>query len=380
MQVPPEIIDRIFAFLEPGLDQSMPFTPQWLLCPLLLVCKEWHVVAQRRLYSSVSLGDGWTSGGGEEICAKFYESIEENPHLAALVQELRLGSYDSSNTGEETLHHARILRLCENAERVEIVGFNNTHREELKDVLLRRDLVELTISRAGLSDRTPTSLPEDTSFCTLSEMIAYISHCPRLRKLSTTDAFHHFDDESFLPDPSSVRGCCPNLREITIEDDALSPRYLLTLSEMAPNVEKFHFDSKGIDAGMVQSCLRSWSSTLSYLFLRSNDTCSVAKTCTGLRGLRNLAVRSVHLPPDVLVNFSELETLMYFCESNSEHLEQLVSILQDSNALPSLRQLCFDLDRGLRSGNIIQRLLRNRRAQIAIDNACKARGIRVEVC
>ncbi len=177
-----------------------------------------------------------------------------------------------------------------------------------------------------------------------------------------------------------MRGRCPNLREIIIEDDAVSTHYLLTLSEMAPNVEKFHYNSKGIDEGTLQSCLQSWSSTLSYLFLRSNDTCSVAKTCTGLRGLRKLAVRSVHIPPDVLVNFSELETLMYFCESNSEHLEQLVSILQDSKALPSIRQLCFDLDRGIRPGNTIQRLLRNRRAHIAIENACKARGIRVEVC
>ncbi len=377
LRPPPEILDRIFGHHELGLDESSPFTPQWPLYPLLFVCKEWSVVAQRRLYSAVGLGDGWTSGGGgEKICEGFHKSVKANPHLAPIVRELRLGSNDSLNEREETFHHAHILRLCENVERVEIRGFNDTHREELKAALLQRDLVELTISRTGLNGSPPTSLPKDTSFCTPSELIEYISHCPRLRKLSTEGAFHESDDESLLPDPSAVKGRCPMLKEISIKQDWFTMKHIQIVSEMAPNVEKAYFDSKGIGTDVLESCVLSWSSTLVDLFVHAHDEISFAEeTCKSVRALRILTVCSDTIPPDLLDNFLHLTVLFYVCET--EHLEQLASVLQGSHALPSLSKLFLSYNSGVQSEHPLHMLLQGGALQV-ITEACKNRDIRIE--
>lgn len=43
------------------------FVPQWYLTPLLRVCKLWHVVSERILYRSISVGRKFTRGKTRRI-------------------------------------------------------------------------------------------------------------------------------------------------------------------------------------------------------------------------------------------------------------------------------------------------------------------------
>ncbi|KLO15573.1 hypothetical protein SCHPADRAFT_253408 [Schizopora paradoxa] len=392
MRLPPETLDRIFGFIELNSSNAWPkrpgpFVPQWQLYPLLFVCREWFVAAQRLLHSSVSLGShrrtryggGWSLvAGGEDICASFYESIRKNTFLATFARELRLGSYYRSDLCEETLHHSYIISLCKNVEHIEIVGFNDIHRLELKEALLSTNLVELTIFRHGLGGWTSFSYSE-SSLCTPSEMIAYILRCPWLKKVTIYNTFHRYDDKNVLPS-TSAKNLCPDLREINFKEDTIYADHLRLLSEAAPNVEMANITTEGAVAGELRSCLQSWSSTLTHLILRTDNVCRVPSTSVSdtFRGPPSFAVRSIDVPPGMLSKFSRVENVRYSCARI--HLDTFAAALQDSSFLPSLRALRFAQDRSLWTTN---QTLGGDAGQClpalrCIRDACKMRGARVE--
>ncbi len=94
----------------------------------------------------------------------------------------------------------------------------------------------------------------------------YLQIWPRLQRLSAKGVFHDFDNTNIFSIPSNLRGLCPALRDITITS-ALGANQLRSLSEMAPNIERF-VASIGSDTGAtntLETCLQTWSSTLSDL-------------------------------------------------------------------------------------------------------------------
>ncbi len=99
--IPPEVMDRFFKHCELDYCKSLNhFSPNFPLYPLLFVCKEWHAIVERRLYASVSLGSDRAATDrnerrmeiiGKDVCKRFCDTVRDNPRLASLVRELRLG-------------------------------------------------------------------------------------------------------------------------------------------------------------------------------------------------------------------------------------------------------------------------------------------------
>lgn len=101
---PPELLDRIFKLCERRYRyipaDGCKFFPNSRVQPFLLVCKKWHAVAERRLYTSVSLGSSRVVRDrngqklelkSKDVYKRFCETVENDVRLASLVRELRLG-------------------------------------------------------------------------------------------------------------------------------------------------------------------------------------------------------------------------------------------------------------------------------------------------
>jgi len=228
---------------------------------------------------------------------------------------------------------------------LEISGYHDDFRKAINRELGQMDLVEFTLSRLQPQALSGNLIP----FCSTSQMISHMLKWPRLqriviRKVPLGRLGDNDNDGCLLPSPSSVKGNCHSLREMFFSpgDIVLTSKHLLMLSEMTPKVERasLTIEDKSIEA--LQTCLRSWSSTLIHLSLSPidcnfNEAPSLAATCSSLRGLRSLTVFSAAIPPDALVDFTQLGSLVYFV--TAEHLEALVDILRDKPSLPSLRDL-----------------------------------------
>ncbi len=240
LHIPPELLDQIFVHLEhdsgddmiwdPFPERAHPreFTPQSSLHPLLLVCKEWYRVAQRRLYRSVGISGRLRSGGGERSTLwAFHKTARANPHLADLVRRLYLDTPIVQKPTEVAPLHVILLALCRNIESLNISGAQQLFTEQLKNVLPALNLVELSLS--GF----------DSHFCSKSKFMLLLSDWPRLQRLSTFGPiFLHDVTINILPSPSTLSGRCPDLQDISIDDECLDANLLLALSEIAPHVKK----------------------------------------------------------------------------------------------------------------------------------------------
>lgn len=345
VHVPSQVLDLIFKHRQRVFNKHR-FSPESRLYPLLLVCKKWHDIAESRLYVSVSLGDEKTvldedgdevELDGEEVCDMFYETVRANPRLASLVRELRLGTMHHAR--KETERHIALLKICKNVDHVEFSGYNGYALDKLRDTLVTKaDLVSLTVSRYGLTDK------EGDYFCSRSDLIMHMLKWPRLEKIYMQNhtLAGYADDDDTLPDPSTVAGRCPALKEITVREDCLTPVHLALLSKMAPTAQHLEIHVRAESIPALQRSIQSWSSSLVHLNLtvRGALTHSLASVCSGLTELRYLNVDSAVIPPSEFVHFTRLEVLMYF--ATSKDAEDLAHVLQKKNALPSLRRVTCD--------------------------------------
>ncbi|KLO15622.1 hypothetical protein SCHPADRAFT_902256 [Schizopora paradoxa] len=371
VDVPPQVLDHIFRHRERVFFKHR-YSPESRLYPLLFVCKEWHDIAERRLYASVSLGDEKTvvdedgeeyEIDGEEVCEMFYETVRKNPRLASLVRELRLGTLNHAR--KETEHHIALLKICKNVEHVEFSGYNGYLLEELKAVLgAKENLVSLMLSRYGLADK------EGDCFFSTSDLFLYMLKWPHLERiyLHNHTLAYYDDDDGALPAPTSVAGRNPALKEVTVREDSLTPEYLELLSKMAPGIRhlEIHIHASSILA--LQSSLQTWSPTLAHLNLtvRGEPKNSLAPVCSGLTELRYLNVESGVIPPSEFVHFKSLEALMYF--ATSKDAEELARVIQKKGSLPSLRKVTCDHTKGKLSSESVKKL----------REVCKAR--KIEFC
>ncbi|KLO06682.1 hypothetical protein SCHPADRAFT_910137 [Schizopora paradoxa] len=271
--IPPELLDRIFGHCE-RYRRIPKFVPNSRLQPLLLVCKNWHGVAERRLYFSVSLGNDRTVKGrngekreikGKDICRKFCETVKSNERVASLVRELRLGCQDIQP--EESELHIRIIRNCKNVERVDIQGCDFSQLDDLKAALAERNLVSLSLSGASLRLLTSQDHNEGRPMLALPEVLNLLPNWPRLELFTMVMCDPRRDNiYQQLESPSDLnKNACPALRRISVLESNFFSTHLRFLAHIAPNLEDIAIFI-GIDCGPVfKECLEVWSPSIKNL-------------------------------------------------------------------------------------------------------------------
>ncbi|KLO16548.1 hypothetical protein SCHPADRAFT_203791 [Schizopora paradoxa] len=334
VQVASEILDQIFEELERNT-----FSPQTLLHPLLFVCKEWNEIASRRLYQSISIGEGYFPAS--LVCQPLLRTVQGNSSLASSIRELRLGSpYHSL---EDSFYHTQLLRVCKNVTHLGIYGYHQGYRDALNREVAGLDLIEFTLSRFTPQAYSGVLVP----FCTPFEMMVYMSRWPRLRRIVVEDVpFSRVKNSFGGSNLQIIDGCCPFFHEIILNPvgTTFNPEQLRLLARMAPGVAalsiKIENNPEATEA--LEACLQHWSSSLIHLTITPfnnsfTDIPSLATACPNLRSLQSLTTLSTAIPPGNLVGMSELKIMTYF--ATAEHAEELLDALRDRSFVPSLRSL-----------------------------------------
>lgn len=337
--VPIDVLDRVFANLEAITEEpgSFGFRPMSCLHPLLFVCKEWHSMAERRLYTRVGFDSRKTfKKPSNNASESLYTTVKSNRYLASLVRGISMAVAFESR--EDSFRHAQILRLCQNIKHVSIGGSHNRYLDDINTALAQRDVVDLTFVRLNPPGDGPSH--RKMVFRTTSEIIRYLFDFPHLQRFSSNTSATldnrdcEFDDDGILPSPSLAKGCCLALHTIEIRGSVLKPKHLHILSEIAPNVTSAALSLRGTSANALQACLRSWSSTLTHISL-------------------------LILEPDV-----------------GSSAERVADVLQDDDALHSFRHLEIWL--GSQFVRDATELSRIQIAGRAIGEVCNKRQIRLD--
>ncbi|KAF9050696.1 hypothetical protein BDZ89DRAFT_1032791 [Hymenopellis radicata] len=154
------------------------FFPTYTLRPLVLVCKAWKGVAERRLYGSISIGSDNedTGANGADHLERLLETLTENPRLAALVQELRFSTMTLSS--DESCDQILIMELCPNVTHFTLMGYNGEVLVDYHNALTRfNHLKSLTISKFDLRDY------ECDGFCSIDQLISFMYGWPELESV-----------------------------------------------------------------------------------------------------------------------------------------------------------------------------------------------------
>jgi hypothetical protein len=121
-----EISDRAWGDEVVLTKHSMAqFEVAFPLRPLLLVCKAWRGVAERRLYSSISIGCEYEDTTGLTAAMqleRLLDTLNANWRLAALVTELRFTSMNCDK--EESTMQTEVMSLCPNVAHFTLSGYN----------------------------------------------------------------------------------------------------------------------------------------------------------------------------------------------------------------------------------------------------------------
>lgn len=350
--VPSEVWDYVFKHCERVYKKSelLPvFAPKSRLSPILLVCKEWHIIAERRLYTSISLGsiravrdrNGCKKViNGKDVCKRLCATLQKNPRLASLVRELQLGAITLDRG--ETKNYIRLLDLCENVEILDLGGCAFGLANEVRIALAKTDLISMKLSMHGL----PRWLNGERVF-SAPGLLAFIQKWPRLE---TIDASLVQEDCKLIfpskhPQPTLATAKCHALREVTIRNSHLKPAEILLLADIAPRLGQLSIWAGAECNGALQQCLQTWSSTLKRLDI-STSTFNLHLN-TKLRyaspifwpplvELRELRISSSMAPPSALVYLPKLENLTYKGEYPDGM--ELAQIIQ-SGRLPRLREI-----------------------------------------
>ncbi|KLO16609.1 hypothetical protein SCHPADRAFT_937799 [Schizopora paradoxa] len=310
--IPSEIWDCVFMHCERVIDMytlEPEFFPNHRLHPLLLVCKEWHAIAERRLYTSVWLGsnlvvedrDGIPMRiilAGKDVCQRFYKTVQSNHRLASLVRELHLGSMEIN--ADETKLHIQLIKLCKNVESLHLCGCAHGFADHLKAALEITSLVFFKLSVRAL-----TISPHGANVFSIPQLFSFIQTWPRLEILDVylgEDTSRRFDIRKSLQPEGSVG------MECTV---------------------------------VLQRCLNFLSSTLIHLHIwiaydgyRHSTSAPIFNS--PMAALRSLIVSMPMAPPSSLVYLPKLEWLTYYGEY--EDGMELARVIED-NKLPYLRAI-----------------------------------------
>ncbi|KLO16557.1 hypothetical protein SCHPADRAFT_204068 [Schizopora paradoxa] len=354
--IPPELLDRIFKQCErifKDKTSGPTFAPNSRLHPLLFVCKEWHDVAERRLYASISLGSirAVRDRNGrklnihsKDVCRRLCATLRKSPRLTSLVRELRLGALTCDS--HESENYICLLGICKNIESLDLRGCARGLTTDMKSALAELDLVSLKLSAYGLED-----LYTGDRFMFPSELFDLFQEWPRLESVEASllgdDWQEIVMDRDARPPMPIVKWHSMSLREVTVNYSHLKPAEIYLLADVAPKLETLKIMA-GVECNeALQHCLQIWSSTLRKLdiyFLsdarRRNVGVNWRSACPAigspLHELRELRVLSPTTPPDSLIFLPKLQALTYSGELPDGL--KLARIIQEGK-LPCLREL-----------------------------------------
>ncbi|KLO15629.1 hypothetical protein SCHPADRAFT_902264 [Schizopora paradoxa] len=356
-KIPPEVLDRIFGHCERhyGHLGTFTFLPKSRLHPLLLVCKRWHSIAERRLYMCVSIGsdrnikskDGkGTTIWWRDVCKRFCESVETNPRLASLVRELHLSGTSEAEI-EDHERRIRIMNSCKNVEKLIHITWEPSLFDELKAALAKPDLTSLDLFAS--SDSTM-----ETRFSP-STLISLLRNWPRIQSVSATLGREEYDDGSgdlYLDDYGDTdlplaTGACPSLRAFSIEGEFFKPFQMKYLSDVAPNLEAIDIIvHTGCNKASLRQNLQVWSPSLKKLRVRgyfphtpfSDEGCPIISS--PFPHLRSLDMGAPLINPSAMRFLPALEKLRFFGQySYGVELARLLN----NGAMPCLNEIAVTL-------------------------------------
>ncbi|KLO15630.1 hypothetical protein SCHPADRAFT_257904 [Schizopora paradoxa] len=351
--IPTEVLDRIFGHCERHYRYVgwFHFLPKSRLHPLLLICKRWQNIAERRLYMCVSIGSdravrdkegNRVSITGRHVCERFCDTVQNNPRIASLVRELHL-SLPLELEPEDFKTRIRIVNICKNVERIHFFDILPSLVDDLKEALAKADLVSLHL----------TAMPDSTQERRFSPamLLKLLPSWPRIESVSATmgdegigtvtyDIYPDEEDDSDFP---PAVGACPSLRAISIEGDYFKPSHLRFLSDIAPNLEsvEFNVQTECCNAALRES-LQVWSLSLKslsisgYLFNTPfpEDECPIIRS--PLPQLRFLDMSAPLVVPSALRFLPALETLLF--HGGYSHCAELARLI-DNGKMQSLTKL-----------------------------------------
>lgn len=265
------IVKELISALPEGTEDNS-FLPrrQRQLAPLLYVCKIWRAVTEMQMYRVISVGKTVTSAmtdktitkrraeKGYGISVKLLDTLKLHPRLAAYVEALELAVIPGEDWRHEILWtriNTHIIQACPNVKHIDILGnydsYPNLAPLNLTTVLKEKSLVSFRF-------RT-RSFYNNLNLCDM------LLSWPKLQTL-------HFRLCS-LSDVSSGESilCCPELREIKIENcDPLEQHYDF-LRSITDCVTKFYITpliTERREREAFYKCLHAWSTTLTHLRIR----------------------------------------------------------------------------------------------------------------
>ncbi|KLO09099.1 hypothetical protein SCHPADRAFT_580589 [Schizopora paradoxa] len=265
----PEVLDRIFELCE-RQHRQMPhwpvFSPKSRLQPLLLVCKKWHSVAERRLYTSVSLGSDRTVKDrngkkmmikGKDVCRRFLETVQNNAPIASIVRELRMGSLRNlAQDGEESQMHIRLIAVCKNVEKISLYGCDPSALDKMVETLVNTDLLTLEFT----SEQLGGYLGYEWFVPSPRTLVDLLCRWPRLQKMRVKMTGGEFDVS--LPKVPVIPGFCVALKEVDARDSTFDAAQLSRLLDLSPALEDLSITVEKDCGPVLRRSIQAWSSSL----------------------------------------------------------------------------------------------------------------------
>ncbi|KLO06681.1 hypothetical protein SCHPADRAFT_932932 [Schizopora paradoxa] len=359
--VPCELLDRIFEHCECRFEgnygEGYGYVRQFCLRPLLLVCKKWHPVAERRLYTSVSVGTRIHKSGGLRFFGegkgvhKFCETVQNNARIASLVRELHLGTSTFQDREQKEVR-VRIIGICKNIEKIELYGVDNNPLDDLTAALAKTDLTSMELSYKNHRPDIFDAVHEAKSH-SLSTTIKLLQRWPRLRnlKLDVPCFEKHLEHGASLAELPLVPGSYAALTKISIRGASFNQSQLSQLALISPAMEELCITVAFDCCEALRQCLEVWSSSLRRLGVyrrllgnekSSEEGCPVIRR--PMKELRELRVCSPLIVPSTLQLFPKLERLRFLGDYSQG--AQLAQVIREGE-MPNVREISADFSSNL---------------------------------
>lgn len=368
--LPPELIDCILDYIRVPKSHSYYSHPKSKFYPFLFINKLWHDVTERRLYHSVCVNDPKSASS---LCSTLTDSRRIASYVRALCLGTRFLDFD------ESTDHIAILRLCPNADTIQIFGYNEDTIPEFWAALASKSPTVLAIGRHGTGKITGLRL------CTTTKMLRMMGLWTRLRKLDIQCAALGGGYEDTVGLDLLPEGCLPELRTVNFGGGVpFRDAHLTALAKMAPSLQELAMPldkQNSVSDAALFSSLRRWARTLRSL--------SLTRYCS----VRSVAVRSSQWEEslqDVLPLMVNLEYLLVYADLFSlsslarcgpklrslgyyeirtrAELDDFTRHLRDTSFLPNLRKLWVN--------STSRRVdLASGRGELKLWHTCYSRGI-----
>lgn len=344
LSLPVEILEVICEelILEYPKDARYDFLPRWFLLPLLRVCRLWHLVSERFLYRSISLGGSFPERPrcSGSISDELLLALEGSSRLSMLVEELRI------HREHHALHYkdVRLVTICPNLRHVDlhVLRIDPLEIDSLSKALAEKSLVTFNIVSMENVRNTPFPIYD------------LMQRWPVIRKIK----INGFDRLSLVERVDSqapeVINRCPELRDLIIACHRIRESDLISLRMMCCVVTVLNIGSISSDTGALVAlcrCLLAWSPTLEWLRVSFESMVSscrpLSDALSSLERLKMLYICNFYVDFDVIASLPHLKRLSQN-RGAGEVMNRLAVILEDPATFTALTHILLS---GIRESN-----------------------------